>query len=165
MISGIEWILAGGVLLPVGHWVYLQTQKRRILGQIQKYETPVKGYEVSLITPYGSELFLKSKYTLGKYMSSDLQDCRSSMFDVPITSSFHTLNSFKVQKRGYPKGVFYHSQTRQLSSCSKQLLKDIQYLKMGPSLIVAGICVGITGYSWLSYTMNPYCEKPYFSSF
>lgn len=160
MISGTEWILTGGILLPVGHWAYLHTQKGWISDQIQRIQSPIKGYEISLITPYGSERYLKSKYTLGNY--------RSSMFDVSATTTFYkykmpqTISLFKIQKREYPKGVFYHPQTQQLASCSQQLVKDIRYLKIGPSLVIAGVCIGITAYSWLSYSINKYCEKPYF---
>ncbi len=141
------WIVCGGVLLPVGHWIYLKSQTSKLNSEIEEVQGPVRGYEISHITTMGSEIFLKSKYFTG---SQPLTQMRNSMYDVPCSTSETVRKTLKLKKIRYDTQAYIHVPTRQIAKSRDRLLRDIQILKLAPSLLGAAICIGVSSYCLFS---------------
>ncbi len=147
-------IICGGVMVPLSHWIYLKSQTPKLDSEIVELKPPARGYEISRITPIGSEIFLKSKFTATSKSNLDLKinldHFRSSMYDVPCSKSESIINSFSVKKIQYKKAVYVHPPTRQISNSRHQLLRDIQLLKISKSLLVASLCICASSYCMFS---------------
>jgi hypothetical protein len=148
ILSYYGFVVCGSLLLPIGHWFLVKSQTSKLNSEILELQTPVRGYEISQIRPMGSEIFLKSTFSGKKNTSlpQNLTQFRSSMYDIPSLMSESCINGFRLKKFQYLHSAYIHPQTRQICSSKHRLVRDIQLLKLCPSVLVATVCVGISGY-------------------
>ncbi len=148
ILSYYGCVVCSSLLLPIGHWFLLKSQTSKLNSEILELQTPVRGYEIRQITAMGSEIFLKSKFSGKKEASfpQPIAQFRNSMYDIPSSVSESRIKGFNLKKMQYLRSAYIHPQTRQICSSKHRLVRDIQLLKLCPSVLVATVCVGISSY-------------------
>lgn len=170
VLSICEWIACGGVLLPVGRWVFQGQLKKRTESRIVTYEKPFvyrELFEHHMLSP----ITLESK----QFKQSSLSPYRITISEEPaavkqtFSSNEHLLSQeqsglelkhplkypVEVHTYKFPKGYVSCPSTQLIASSRDTLLKDILQIQKGKTVLAAGTSLTLVGISWLFYWMTP----------
>lgn len=171
MISPLEWILCGGVLLPVGHWVFQKRFQKDLEAGIKETNTPFLLYELDEIRPIAP--MTNSTF---QFRATNMAPFRiTPSEEITKTTSFQNLSelrdyeigksirwntkqwSYPIQVRSYafPKGYVYSDSAGLVAKCRQTLIQDALRIQRGKTLFVTILCGGCVGISWLFYVMVP----------
>lgn len=171
MISPLEWILCGGILLPVGHWIFQKRFQNDLEAGIKETTDSFHLYELDEIRPFApmtNNTFQFKATNLAPFritpseeatkptLFRNLPDLRE--YEVGKSIRWNTKQwSYPIQVRHYafPTGYVYSNSAGLVAKCRQTLIQDALRIQRGKTLYVAMLCGGCVGISWLFYGMVP----------
>ncbi len=164
VFSIYEWIACGGMLVPVGHWVFQTKLKKRIESQFVMHEKPFVYKEL-----FEHQMFSPITLTTARFSQSSVPSYRitiseealavKQVFDKPMQVPLPFISELKypveVHTYTFPKGYVTCPTTKLLASSRDTLLKDVLQMQKGKTILVAGVSFTFVGISWLFYKMTP----------
>lgn len=178
VLSVCEWIVCGGILLPVGHCVFHTQLKQRTESRFVTHTKPFiyrELFEHQMVSP----ITLESK----QFKQSSLPNCRIVVSEesAAVKQVFSASEQMLLQQTGMelkhplkypvevhtyklPKGYVYCPSTKFIATSRETLLKEVLHVQKGKTFLAAGASVTLVGISWLFYYMAP-CKttEPMFS--
>jgi hypothetical protein len=165
VFSVYEWIACGGVLLPVGHWVFQTQLKKRAESKFVTHEKPFvyrEFFEHQMISAITLQSTHFKQSSLPPYRIAISEEA-SAVKQVFASSAPQFVSELKgplkypveVHTYKFPKGYVACPTTKLIASSRDTLLKDVLQIQKGKTVLVAGVSLTLVGVSWLFYGMTP----------